>query len=57
MPLVEFTCDKCGIEKESLVKSTYDVKLCDCGATMRRMVGKTSFSLKGKGWFKDGYSN
>lgn len=26
-----------------------------CNAPVKRLISKTSFILKGKGWFKDGY--
>lgn len=57
MPLVDLKCNDCGKEKESVVKSTSDTFVCACGGTMKAAVGKSSFTLKGKGWFKDGYSN
>ena len=56
MPLVDFECTKCGVEKESLVKNTTEVLVCECGSPMFKRVGKSNFELKGKGWFKDGYS-
>jgi len=56
MPLVDFTCCKCSTTKEKLVKDVTELQVCDCGYIMTRQVGKTNFELKGKGWFKDGYS-
>lgn len=56
MPLVDFECTKCGVEKERLVKSTTEVLVCECGNPMFKRVGKPNFELKGKGWFKDGYT-
>jgi len=57
MPLVDFKCSACGKEKEAVVKSTCEQKECECGSVMDKLVGKSSFALKGGGWFKDGYSN
>lgn len=56
MPLVDFKCKKCGTEKEKLVKDPSAVQECDCGDAMTKQISKANFELKGKGWFKDGYT-
>lgn len=55
MPMFVYVCDSCGVTKEKLGKFC-DVITCGCGSEMRKGVAKTAFELKGKGWFKDGYS-
>jgi len=57
MPLAEFTCSNCGKSREVLIKDPKGDLRCECGILMTRQIGKSNFSLKGKGWFKDGYSN
>lgn len=60
MPTYQFRCPKCRREIE-IEKSIKDdtVPLCcseDCGAIeMEQMISRTSFVLRGTGWFKDGY--
>ena len=55
MPVFNYVCDSCGETKEKLGKYS-DIIVCDCGKEMRKGVAKVAFELKGKGWFKDGYS-
>ena len=58
MPLYDYKCDK-GHEFSvyESIKSA-PLKTCnrkDCKAKAKRLIGSTSFILKGKGWYKDGY--
>ncbi len=58
MPTYEYACPSCG---------TYDVEqriteralsACPrCGAEVRRLISRTSFALKGSGWYSDGYGS
>jgi putative FmdB family regulatory protein len=56
MPLYEYKCKKCE-RLISKVQSITDepLKTCECKGDLVRLISKTSFVLKGKGWFKDGY--
>lgn len=63
MPLYAFKCTDCGSEFEKLmsVKQKCDsetVIFCpECGCPENKaLLSRTSFSLKGGGWYKDGYS-
>ncbi len=56
MPLYEYICPKCKHETEEI--QSYDakpIKCKKCKAQMKRKISRTSFSLKGKGWYKDHY--
>ena len=67
MPTYEYECEKCGEFEE--VQSIHDEPLTTCPmvipfsgpdftlceAPVKRLISKTSFILKGGGWFKDGY--
>lgn len=58
MPVYEYECQNCGKSFEEL-QSIHDkpLKKCMfCGGAARRVISQTSFSLKGSGWYKDGYS-
>ena len=62
MPFYEYKCPKCGHEIEEL--QGYDDPPPECekckekkkSVKMKRLISKTSFILKGGGWYKDGYS-
>ena len=66
MPIYEWVCPRCGHEEETLqqindpapvcVKCVYQFKNKNILETMKRKISKSSFALKGGGWFKDGYS-
>ncbi len=59
MPVYEYKCDACGSEFE--VSQGMDDKpfsQCrECSGTVQRLISFTSFSLKGGGWYSDGYAN
>jgi len=62
MPLYEYKCPKCGFRFEKLVQfSKMDEpqpcpkEKCDVKEA-KKMISRTSFSLKGGGWASDGYS-
>lgn len=59
MPVYEYECSDCKKLKSTLTVS-FDVPapLCEsCNKPMKKVFSgsNTSFILKGKGWFKDGY--
>ena len=63
MPIYRYRCTKCDsdFEKIMTLKEKLDEKrqtFCPyCGSEeVGSVVSKSSFSLKGKGWYKDGYS-
>jgi putative FmdB family regulatory protein len=56
MPIYEFKCDKCGSEKELIVKFNDPAPEC-CGQPMHHEISKCSFHLKGSGWYVTDYTN
>ena len=66
MPIYEWYCLNCNSEKETLQGINDPPPLCPkcCynpdkqgkHELMKRKISKSSFALKGGGWFKDGYS-
>jgi len=58
MPIYEYACKNCGHSLEARQKIADD-PLTDCpacgSATLERLVSASSFSLKGGGWYADGY--
>src|SRR5438067_3261336 len=61
MPIYEYTCEKCGTKIDILQKMDEPAPLkCDqCGelGAMARQVSRTSFVLKGGGWYSDLYGS
>jgi len=66
MPIYEYKCEKCRFIFEIMQKVDDKAPRCDnvvvsgslerrCGGECKKLVSKSSFSLKGGGWFKDGY--
>jgi len=59
MPFYEYACEKCESEFEVEQRITEDpLKSCPkCRSRrIKRLISRTSFSLKGGGWYADGYS-
>jgi len=59
MPVYEYQCQDCGTQFEELQSiSDKPLKKCkNCGGSVQRLISQSSFSLKGGGWYKDGYSS
>lgn len=59
MPVYEYQCAGCQRHFEELQKvSDKPLKKCKiCGGALSKVISQTSFSLKGGGWYKDGYSS
>ncbi|HWV37038.1 MAG TPA: zinc ribbon domain-containing protein [Vulgatibacter sp.] len=61
MPIYEYECAKCGKLSEVFQKvSDPDPEACaSCGGkgTLSKIVSRTSFQLKGGGWYADLYSS
>jgi putative FmdB family regulatory protein len=59
MPLYEYECVECGEITEAVRKlvDLDDTPRCSkCNAPTKRIISCTSFTLKGDGWYKDGYT-
>ena len=63
MPLYNFRCDPCQFEVERLMSMDMKQALKDPGPcpkcledTLRSVIGKSSFKLRGEGWAKDNYT-
>ncbi len=58
MPIYEYECPKCGRVFEEWGKAFEEHKTepCpDCGTESRRVISRTSFVLKGNGWYVSDY--
>ena len=60
MPNYDYQCKSCEHAFEVFQKITdkHKRKCPECGKfALERLIGATSFSLKGGGWYADGYSS
>lgn len=60
MPIYDYCCEKCGHEFEREQRITEDpIRRCPKCRSLRakRLISRTSFVLKGGGWYKDLYSS
>lgn len=57
MPIYEYICEKCGDHTEVMQKITdAPLKKCrKCKGKLEKIVSRTSFSLKGSGWYMTDY--
>lgn len=59
MPVYEYECPACEIVHEVQQRIADDpLQDCpDCGGAVKKIVSRSSFQLKGGGWYADGYSS
>jgi putative FmdB family regulatory protein len=57
MPIYEYKCAKCGKEFEKVQRITDEAVLeCEfCHGTAKRLISRSSFVLKGSGWYVTDY--
>ncbi len=58
MPVYEYECPGCEKTFEVQQRMADDpMKTCpDCGGEVTKLISRSSFQLKGGGWYADGYS-
>ncbi|WP_428267279.1 FmdB family zinc ribbon protein [Haliangium sp.] len=59
MPIYEYKCKACGNEFEYQQRMSDPPKSeCErCGGALEKLISRSSFMLKGSGWYKDLYSS
>jgi putative FmdB family regulatory protein len=59
MPTYEYKCTSCGKDFEYTHSMTADpMSVCEaCGGKLERLISRSAFQLKGRGWYKDGYGS
>jgi len=58
MPTYEYSCTTCGTFDVEQRITEPALATCDkCGGPVRRLISRSSFSLRGGGWYADGYSS
>ncbi|HDD52484.1 MAG TPA: zinc ribbon domain-containing protein [Thermosulfidibacter takaii] len=58
MPIYEYKCDACGHRFEKLQSFGEEpVKTCPrCGGEVRKLISRSSFILRGSGWYATDYA-
>lgn len=58
MPVYEYECSGCEKVFEVQQRIADDpVETCpDCGGVVKKLISRSSFQLKGGGWYADGYA-
>ena len=58
MPIYEYRCRSCGQTIEAMQKmSAGPLRKCrNCSGRLDKLVSRTSFALKGGGWYSEGYN-
>lgn len=59
MPIYEYQCNACERVIEAMVKmgARGPRKCAECSGRLQKIVSRTSFQLKGGGWYAHGYGN
>jgi len=59
MPLYEYECTACRKHTEKIQKfSDPEITTCPhCGGELKRVISAPAFSMKGGGWYADGYGS
>lgn len=58
MPVYEYECDACQkvFELQQRISDKALTVCPQCGGSVRKLISRSSFQLKGGGWYTDGYS-
>jgi putative FmdB family regulatory protein len=58
MPMYEYKCSDCNVIFEARQKfSDAPLTECrECGGSVRKVISQTAFTLKGGGWYDQGYT-
>lgn len=58
MPTYEYSCTSCGTFDVEQRITEPALATCDkCGGPVRRLISRSSFALRGGGWYADGYAS
>jgi putative FmdB family regulatory protein len=58
MPTYEYSCPSCGTyDVEQRITEPALSRCARCGAPVKRLISQSSFTLRGGGWYADGYGS
>jgi putative FmdB family regulatory protein len=57
MPTYEYSCPSCGtFDLEQRITEAARTQCDRCGGPVKRLISRSSFALRGGGWYADGYA-
>jgi putative FmdB family regulatory protein len=57
MPTYEYSCPSCGaFDLEQRITEPARAQCDRCGGPVKRLISRSSFALRGGGWYADGYA-
>ena len=57
MPTYEYSCPSCGtFDVEQRITEPARTQCDRCGGPAKRLISRSSFALRGGGWYADGYA-
>jgi putative FmdB family regulatory protein len=57
MPIYEYSCTACGtFDVEQRITESALTQCDRCGGPVKRLISRSSFALRGGGWYSDGYA-
>jgi putative FmdB family regulatory protein len=58
MPTYEYSCPSCGtFDVEQRITEPARTQCDRCGGPVKRLISRSSFALRGGGWYADGYAS
>ncbi len=57
MPVYEFQCPNGKITEKMVKMGTREISCPHCGKKARKIISSCTFTLKGGGWYADGYAS
>jgi len=58
MPTYEYSCPSCGtFDVEQRITEPARSRCDRCGGPVTRLISRSSFALRGGGWYADGYAS
>jgi putative FmdB family regulatory protein len=57
MPVYEFECPEGTVTEKTVPMGTREIECPKCGEKAKRIMSRCTFTLKGGGWYADGYGS
>lgn len=57
MPVYEFQCPNGKVTEKMVKMGTREISCPHCGQKARKIISSCTFTLKGGGWYADGYAS
>jgi putative FmdB family regulatory protein len=57
MPVYEFECPEGKVTEKLVPMGTKHIRCPECGRKAKQILSRCTFTLKGGGWYADGYAS